>query len=123
MKREIKFRAWHTRNEVMIDNVQIYDDFNQMIRKENYIIMQYTGLKDCKRTVEFPDGQEIYEGDIIEYDDYSNGATFKQPRRRYVVEMPDNFFENIMLPGNGLSSPINPIVIGNIYENTELITQ
>ena len=26
---------------------------------------QYTGLKDSKRTEEYPEGQEIYEGDII----------------------------------------------------------
>jgi len=26
---------------------------------------QSTGLKDCKRTEEYPEGQEIYEGDII----------------------------------------------------------
>ncbi len=28
---------------------------------------QYTGLKDSKRTKEFPEGQEIYEGDIVRY--------------------------------------------------------
>ena len=26
---------------------------------------EFTGLKDCKRTEEYPDGQEIYEGDIV----------------------------------------------------------
>lgn len=26
---------------------------------------QYTGLKDKKRTEEYPEGQEIYEGDIV----------------------------------------------------------
>ncbi|WP_163855767.1 YopX family protein [Paenibacillus elgii] len=28
-------------------------------------IGQYTGLRDSKRTEEFPDGQEIYEGDVF----------------------------------------------------------
>jgi hypothetical protein len=32
---------------------------------EQYEIMQYTGLKDKKRTEQFPEGQEIYEGDIL----------------------------------------------------------
>jgi hypothetical protein len=26
---------------------------------------QFTGLRDCKRTEEYPEGQEIYEGDIL----------------------------------------------------------
>ena len=26
---------------------------------------EYTGLKDCKRTEKFPEGQEIYEGDLL----------------------------------------------------------
>ncbi len=33
-----------------------------------YITEQYTGLKDKKRTEEFPEGQEIYEGDIVKAD-------------------------------------------------------
>lgn len=35
---------------------------------DRYIFEQYIGLKDKKRTKEFPDGQPIYEGDKIEAD-------------------------------------------------------
>lgn len=30
---------------------------------------QYTGLRDCKRTAEYPEGQEIYGGDIVSLPD------------------------------------------------------
>jgi uncharacterized phage protein (TIGR01671 family) len=63
MKREIKVRCWHNLNKVMIDNAQIYDDFNQMIgsKKEIYSVMQSTGLKD-------KNGKEIYEDDCVEFE-------------------------------------------------------
>jgi uncharacterized phage protein (TIGR01671 family) len=33
---------------------------------DNIIAEQCTGLRDCKRTEEYPEGQLIYEGDIVE---------------------------------------------------------
>ena len=33
-------------------------------KQERFICMQFTGLRDNKRTAEFPEGQKIYEGDI-----------------------------------------------------------
>ncbi len=45
-------------------------DFIEVIPES---VGQYTGLKDCKRTKEYPEGQKIYEGDwvvqIIDVDD------------------------------------------------------
>jgi len=32
---------------------------------DGMVFEQYTGLKDSKRTKEFPEGQEIYDGDIL----------------------------------------------------------
>lgn len=32
-------------------------------------IGQYVGLRDCKRTEEYPEGQEIYVGDIVSWKD------------------------------------------------------
>lgn len=73
---------------------------------------QYTGLKDKKRTKEYPDGQEIYEGDIVKDNEgyttdvgLSEGVFFIQnipsrPLREFVVE-----------------------VVGNIYDNTNLLKE
>jgi len=31
---------------------------------ENFVLLEFTGLHDCKQTKEYPEGQEIYDGDI-----------------------------------------------------------
>lgn len=78
--RELKFRVWvdeYNEDIEVVGKEMIYCD--KMGFKENTYnlseffeltelgdpIMQYTGLKDKKRTKEFPEGQEIYEGDIV----------------------------------------------------------
>lgn len=65
--RELKFRVWFTefasgkRTRVFID---IYKEGNGIggVVDDDIIVEQYTGLKD-------KNGKEIYEGDILEFDD------------------------------------------------------
>ena len=76
--REIKFKAWDKEKKHMVDNVVFLDFKAKQIGChrtgygsycqpfENVELLQYTGLKDSKRTKEYPEGQEIYEGDIGE---------------------------------------------------------
>ncbi len=87
MDREIKFRAWDKETKRMMrvtrmdwpewaicvgendpKNMEEYyiSERNSFKNEETdrFILMQFTGLKDKKRTKEFPDGQPIYEGDI-----------------------------------------------------------
>ena len=61
--REIKFRAWDNKqNKMRNDGFSIYYDgsiqFADSIESKDFILMQYTGLKD-------KNGKEIYEGDIL----------------------------------------------------------
>ena len=102
MSREIKFRAWDKAFDKMINfddtlakewilGLTLWGDvigcdlkaLEPKSSHETYIItyperfelMQYTGLKDCKRTEKYPEGQEIYEGDIVQYHPEANMGT------------------------------------------------
>ena len=64
---------------------------------------QYTGLKDCKRTEEYPDGQKIFGGDIVYLAGYG----------LYVAEFP--FTELYEACAEGDIGDIQ----GNVYEDSE----
>lgn len=129
--REIKFRAWDLELKTMWSNAQnAYDTihhhsrdnskgleeslqgncFQEVLEDPNYIIMQFTGLKD-------KNGKEIYEGDILQFDQTS----VKVFRR--VVTFHEGCFGYRDLTG-AWCSPIKGIeweVIGNIHENGDLL--
>lgn len=131
-QREIKFRAWDTQRKEMIYGVGIaptskVHDFSASTgsdgttitanrEESHYILMQFTGLLD-------KNGKEIYEGDIVKYPP-SNKNYWGQ----FVGEVSFGG-EKIMQCGFvvlGLNSywslNSNVEVIGNIYENPELLT-
>jgi len=60
-------KGWHPVFEAWFDEDTGYDvDFEDVFAdKKRFVLMQYTGLKDGKRTEKYPEGQEIYEGDIV----------------------------------------------------------
>ena len=116
---EIKFRAWDYEDLQMYDDEQIIIQGGTVfIGKIKYIhqisddveLMQYTGLKD-------KNGVEIYEGDILRLSDETN------PLDYYQVKYVENFFA---LDGE-LAIHIKSAyfkereVIGNIYENGDLL--
>ena len=104
--REIKFRAWEGGKMVAFDFF-IADIF---ALSEN--VMQFTGLLD-------KNGKEIYEGDIVEYE--NSNAGYGRPRNEEISrdEIPiiESHAEFAEYRGWWSSGE----VIGNIYENPELV--
>jgi uncharacterized phage protein (TIGR01671 family) len=113
MKRELKFRAWDLDSQdKMYSWEEIRNLFNDHLKQERVILMQYTGIKD-------KNGKEIYEGDIVvesgEYVNPFDGSSHKFSRTFEVKYLADGFhlFTDQV---NGEHE-----VISNIYENPELL--
>lgn len=109
--REIKFRAKLVDNGKWINwNIPRQVEFNEIDPKT---LGQYTGLKDNN-------GKEIYEGDIIEFISYWNNSEkyrkMYQNIRIVTWDAEKSKFNNVIPDSDYYSE-----VIGNIYENPELI--
>ena len=107
--REIKFRAWDKENEAMVypkgilfDARVVYFSCGTLEPHEGYELMQYTGLND-------KNGTEIYEGDILLSGDLVDVVTFSE-----------GCF-HLKNAGYLISELRVYEVIGNIYENPELL--
>lgn len=126
--REIKFRAWFDEYSIgewemvyfSLENIiHMIDPGDDGIKwSDGDAVMQYTGLKD-------KNGKEIYEGDVVAPGDGRfKEVNGKQHDFSYVVK-----FEMFSAGDMGMDSygfHFNPYwksieVIGNIYENPELL--
>jgi len=109
--RTIKFRAWSNDYKKMFytEHSENLDLLPIWIRCPNdYGLMQFTGLKD-------KNGKEIYEGDIVKW---GNGKDAVNE----VIYSGDRFMlYNLGAPSLARVS-IDSEIIGNIYENPELIS-
>lgn len=142
MSREIKFRAWDNNKKIMyydenssfiFSSNKIECNFdNGWLTRNTGIFMQFTGLKDRN-------GKEIYEGDIVRVvddpshkynidmlrSDFGKKALVVWENRWASFGLSDGYDEALISKGgigNLISSGFNCAeIIGNIYENPELL--
>lgn len=122
MTREIKFRAWNKITESMtpweeIENGsqnKLKENFDEMMNRLGDVLMQYTGLKD-------KNGKEIYEGDIVKRIGRIHVVKWQDEKAKFVCY--DPFLKNPSYWGltSAASKDYQFEIIGNIYENPELL--
>ena len=120
-----KFRAWDKELKMMCDVLKIdfknktlfYHHWAHGVSTEidlNEVeLMQSTGLKDNK-------GVDIYEGDIVRY---NRGVSYSVEKFPYSVKYIEGafVFEHGFIQHNLFKNVKYVTVIGNIYENPELL--
>ena len=116
--RKIEFRAWDKKDKMMYPEVvgidfyngilDLHPDYNCKVVMRDCILMQYTGLKD-------KNGKEGYHKDI-----WTDGL------HKYLVKWIDKkacfVLQGIIIKREySMAHFIEGEIIGNIYENSELI--
>ncbi len=126
--RTIKFRAWDKKRNRWLHGYESSKDGCDILGETILLgawmsevkledlndidVMQFTGLKDIK-------GKEIYEGDILEYEDLGSITdSFVEPVRwneeqgYFCTESSDHVWAEVARMSE---------VVGNIYENPDLV--
>lgn len=117
MPREIKFRARDSYDYDMVSDIcnarqdTWYETLNEFFRDDRWEFMQFTWLVD-------KNGKEIYEGDVIE-------KLFYGKDRTVIIERDKDYwgFNISYRLQEWIINTDTREVIGNIYENPELIEQ
>jgi len=129
-QREIKYKVWDKNNKKFIpqsitkdleitirfdgvfvsDNVRIDGTKNG----EDLILLQYTGLTDKH-------GKEIYEGDIVSYMDKTLIVEWSECRWAFVYPNNEDVLDGFYVYTYKLNKKME--VIGNIYENKNLLNK
>lgn len=110
MNREIKFRVWNGQ-KIWFPGHFSTDQYSHQLGFSGTTLMQYTGLKD-------KNGAEIYEGDIVQFPSIQPNISKVWYSDKVAAFVTDSAL------GSGyklMGQPESMIVIGNTYENPELL--
>lgn len=129
--REIAFRVWDIKNKRMNNGgfwvgagnglIALVQDVNEDVfsgvlqREKDFILMQFTGLKD-------KNSKEIYEGDVLQYTWYEDKGQYGVTHdEQMVITFDAGSFSIGRLTDAYQFDPTDWLVVGNIHENPELI--
>jgi uncharacterized phage protein (TIGR01671 family) len=118
---KLRIKCCDKGGEIILNNIK-NETSNEFFEEEEFDLMQSTGLKD-------KNGKEIYEGDIIE-----KKVKYFQPyrfeKKREIVEWFNDDdttgfypFNDYNVETDRYNLPKDYEIIGNIYENKELIKE
>lgn len=123
--REVKFRAWHKlegkiyqwgSGVIAIDhqlNVETVPA-GRTLKHDEVELMQFTGMFDCN-------GNDIYEGDILQIEDASAKVVFWERPPEFGLDFSHN--EDVWCEDWNLTDDSERMaIIGNIYENPDLLS-
>lgn len=123
--REIKLRAWDKKKKTMYYDVGLFPHecktpmsissdglFYHPLHEEFGILMQFTGLKD-------KNGKEIYEGDVVKCNEHQGEVKWNG-----IYLLPFDYISTLDFAHRVRPNYIEneTEIIGNIYENPELLT-
>ena len=124
MNRDIKFRVWDKELKHFINYATIplglkgdsYHFYSNYQNDGRFILLQFTGLKD-------KNGKEIYEADIIKY---PQDSAYPNKFDYMVIEWENDYdgFGGLncgFRMGGDYATQKNTEIVGNIFENPELI--
>ena len=133
MKREIKFRAWDipAKKYRGVDGLKdLFSIRSDGFFNEDYVLEQFTGLKD-------KNGVDIYEGDIVKYNKQNIEVRYFDNYGMFGLVGSNNYASKVIdeskpMGSRGSSTSYKPYVlsdfyqkrieiIGNIHENPELL--
>ena len=118
--RQIRIRGWDAQENRMIDLSKTLHDAESIIithdillgKSKRFIPMQSTGVKD-------KNGKEIFDGDIVKSELEDGEFTYDS------ISWSDKFlgWENNGIGLHELMETVDFAVVGNIYENPELLKE
>lgn len=103
--RKIKFKFWDKDNKEMSEVCLLGDDL-RWLHSDMHVPLQYTGLLD-------KNGKEIYEGDILKFNTKGGNEMIYEVKWRGKGFKPTRMSED---------NQEEIEIIGNIYENPELLS-
>lgn len=140
----MKYKAFDNKNKRWLSGFLINSDGKVLIRGQDFSVelkeidatlCRGTGLRDCKRTKEFPDGQEIFENDIVKFYYYGEEKDsnlsigmirYSKRRASFMIKIDDNISSILLCENIPTSMCItdpdtNIEIIGNIFDTPHLL--